>query len=85
MQIGSISGFIRPIQKKWITTDIVLGAVLGKAKSFYLKGIDYEYNINENRFTYLFKDYQLAKEESFWISGWGRCFILFFKKNRVTT
>jgi hypothetical protein len=65
MQIGSISGFIRPVQKKWITADFVFGAALGKAKSFYLKGIDYEYSISENRVTYLFKDYQLAKETHF--------------------
>jgi hypothetical protein len=65
MQIGSISGFIRPVQKKWITTDFVFGAVFGKAKSFYLKGIDYEYSLIENRFTYLFKDYQLAKKSHF--------------------
>jgi hypothetical protein len=65
MQMGAISGFIRPIQKKLITTDFVFGAMLGKAKSFYLKGIDYEYNIDENRFTYLFKDYQLAKKTHF--------------------
>jgi hypothetical protein len=65
MQIGAISGFIRPVQKKRITTDFVFGAVLGKAKSFYLKGIDYEYSIVENRFTYLFKDYQLTKRNHF--------------------
>jgi hypothetical protein len=65
MPMGAISGFIRPIQKKWITADFVFGTVLGKAKSFYLKGIDYEYSISENRFTYLFKDYQLAKKTHF--------------------
>jgi len=65
MKIGSISGLIRPIDKNWITADFVFGIVLGKAKSFYLKGIDYEYSIVENRFTYLFKDYQLAKKNHF--------------------
>jgi hypothetical protein len=65
MQIGSLSGFIRPVQKKWITADFVFGAVLGKAKSFFLKGIDYEYSISENKFTYIFKDYQLAKKNHF--------------------
>jgi hypothetical protein len=65
MKTGSISGFIRPVSKRWITTDIVFGAVFSKAKSFYLKGIDYEYNIIENRFIYLIKDYQLAKKNHF--------------------
>lgn len=62
MKTGAISGFIRPIQKKWITADFVFGAVLGRAKNLYLKEIDYSYSLSENRFTYLVKDYQLVKE-----------------------
>jgi hypothetical protein len=65
MQIGAISGFIRPFKKKWITTDFVFGAVFGKARSLYLKDIEYEYNLIENKFTYLIKDYQLVKKNHF--------------------
>jgi hypothetical protein len=65
MKIGSISGFVRPIQNKWITADFILGAAFGKAKSLYLKEIDYEYNLSENKFTYLYKDYQLEKKNHF--------------------
>ncbi len=65
MQMGDISGFIRPVNKKWITTDLIFGVVYGRARSFYLKGIDYEYSLIENRFTYLFKDYQLDKKNHF--------------------
>ena len=64
-EIGSISGFVRPIQKKWITVDFIAGAVFGGAKSLYLEGIDYEYSIDENRLTYLFTDYQLEKKNHF--------------------
>ena len=65
MKTSAISGFIRPIQKKWITADFVLGAAYNKAQSMYLKEIEYEYSLSENRFTYLNKDYQLAKVNHF--------------------
>ena len=61
MGIGTISGFLRPIQKKWFSTDLVFGASLGRATCFYMKSVDYEYLISEDRFTYLFIDYQLNK------------------------
>ncbi len=62
MKIGSISGFIRPVQKKWFTTDIIFGAVIGGAKSLYLDEIYYEYNPAEDRFTYLYTEYQSVKK-----------------------
>ena len=65
MQIGSLSGFIRPIQEKWITADLVFGPAFGKAQSLYLEEIEYEYSLIENRFTYLNKDYQLVKGNHF--------------------
>ena len=65
MKSGSLSGFIRPIDKKWITGDFVLGVVYSESRSFYLKSIDYEYDINENVFTYIFKDYYLHKVSHF--------------------
>ena len=61
MQTGAISGFIRPLQNKWITADFVLGAAFSKARSLYLKDINYEYSLIENRFTFIDKDYQLEK------------------------
>jgi hypothetical protein len=61
MQTAAISGFIRPVQKKWITADFVFGAAFSKARSLYLKDIKYEYSLVENRFTYIEKDYQLEK------------------------
>jgi hypothetical protein len=65
MQIGAISGFIRPIQKRRITTDILIGVCYGKARYLCFKGVDYSYNLNDNRFTYLLKDYQLVKTNHF--------------------
>lgn len=62
MNIGTISGMIRPIQSKFIDTDILLGLSFNSAKSFFLKGVDFSYNLNENKFNYLIKDYQLVKE-----------------------
>lgn len=62
MKIGSISGFIRPVQKNWITADLIFGGAFGKAQNLYLKEIEYEYNLIENKFTFLNKDYQLVKK-----------------------
>jgi len=62
MKIGTISGFIRPVQKNWITADLIFGAAFGKAQNLYLKEIEYEYSLIENKFTYLNKDYQLVKK-----------------------
>jgi len=61
MKTGSISGFIRPIENKWFSTDFILGAVYSSATSFYLKTIEYSYNIEKGSFDYLIKDYQLVR------------------------
>lgn len=61
MQIGTISGFMRPIQKKRITTDLLIGICYGRARYLCFKSVDYTYDTNEKRFTYLLKDYQLVK------------------------
>jgi len=65
MQIGTLSGFLRPIQKKWIAVDLIFGVGFGKAQNIYIKNIDYSYNLDENRFTYLYRDYQLVKRTHF--------------------
>jgi len=62
VKTGSISGFIRPIQNKWFSTDFILGAVYSRATSFYLKTIEYSYNIENGSFDYLIKDYQLVRK-----------------------
>lgn len=65
MKSGSLSGFIRPIQNKWLSTDFILGAVFNRATSFYLKTIEYSYNIEKGSFDYLIKDYQLIRKNRF--------------------
>lgn len=65
MKIGAISGFIRPVQKNWITADLIFGPAFGNAHSLYLKEIEYEYSLIENKFTYLNKNYQLVKKNHF--------------------
>ncbi len=62
MQICSISAFIRPFQNRWFSADILAGCCIDETKSFFLKGIDFSYNINEQKFSYLIKDYQLYKK-----------------------
>jgi hypothetical protein len=65
IKIGSISGFIRPVQNKWITADLIFGGVYGRSRCFYLKEIEYEYSIPEQKFIKLLKDYQLVKVNHF--------------------
>lgn len=65
MKTGSLSGFVRPISKKWITGDLLFGTVYSKSRSFYLKSIDYEYNLDQDSFTYVFMDYYLHKANHF--------------------
>jgi hypothetical protein len=59
MQMGSFSGFFRPIHKNWIDIDLLIGFVLGKSKYSAFKSVDYKYSLDENKFTYLSRDYQL--------------------------
>ncbi|HBE42336.1 MAG TPA: hypothetical protein DDW27_14245 [Bacteroidales bacterium] len=65
MQMGTLSIFIRPIQKRWINTDILFGVAIANAKSSILESVYYNYSFAENRFTYLYRDYQLVKRTHF--------------------
>jgi len=65
MEMGSLSAFIRPIRMKWIESDILFGICYGRARYLCFKGIQYSFSLPENRFTYLFKEYQLVKTNHF--------------------
>jgi len=65
MQIGALSILLRPIEKRWIETDVILGLALGQAKSSILESVYYNYSFIENKFTYLYRDYQLIKKSHF--------------------
>jgi hypothetical protein len=64
MQITTASAVITPIQKKWISSEILFGICYNFSKSLFIKDVEYSYNIDEKRFTYLLKDYQLAKKNN---------------------
>ena len=65
MKIGSVSGILRPIKKKWIEVDFLIGVAYGKAKNSSFKSVDYIYNIDESKITYLSRDYQLIEKDHF--------------------
>jgi len=65
MKMGSFSFILIPIQNKRINTELLMGAVISKAETLSFKSVDYSYNISENKFTYLYKDYQLVKKRHF--------------------
>lgn len=65
LKTGTFSLFIVPIQNKYLVTDLSLGIVYSKAKSSQFKSVDYSYNLSEDKFNYLYKNYELVKESSF--------------------
>ncbi len=65
MQQPGLSALVRPIHNKWIETNLYLGLIYNISKCLYNKGIDYQYSLIENKLIYLFKDYQLVKENHF--------------------
>lgn len=69
MKLGSFSVIVEPVNYKWISMDLVLGLVIGKAQSSRLNSINYGYNIIEDKFTYLYKDYLLIKKNHIGYQG----------------
>jgi hypothetical protein len=65
MSCSSLSLLILPIQKKWIIVDLNIGIAFNKATSSRFNKVDYSYNLNEDKFTYLYKDYKLIKRNHF--------------------
>ena len=80
MNLGSLSLFIRPVNKKWITTDVVFGASMGRAKSFFMKNIDYEYDIEDEQFNYVYTDYHYVRRSHFGYHA-GIDITVYFYKN----
>jgi hypothetical protein len=61
MKMGTLSLTIIPIQRRWFEAELLLGLALASAQNSCFKGVEYTFDIAENRFTYLSKDYQLIK------------------------
>lgn len=65
MQIISCSGLLIPVQKKRFMVSFLIGGCYNRSKSLLLNGFEYNYDLNEKKFTYLIKDYRLNKENHF--------------------
>jgi len=65
MNQSSISFLFRPINSKRISADFLVGMVLGYARNSILKSVYYNYDLAENQFSYLYRDYQLIKRDHF--------------------
>lgn len=63
MKSTSISLLMIPIQNKFIRTDILFGVAYGQAKSLQFHDLDYSYSFQENKFNYLYKNYELVKQK----------------------
>jgi hypothetical protein len=65
MKSGAISFIMVPIKNKLVTTDIIIGMVLGKAKSSQFHDLQYSYSIIENKFNYIYKNYEFIEKNHF--------------------
>jgi len=65
MKMGSISGLIKPIQKKWLEIDILFGAAFGKANHSMFSSLEYTYNTAESKLTSVTRDYMLISKNHF--------------------
>ena len=65
MRTSSGSLIFIPVQKEWITLNINCGVALNYATFSQFNGVDYSYNLAENKFNYLYKDYKLIRKTHF--------------------
>lgn len=54
-----------PIQKEWINLSINCGVALNYGTLSQFNSVDYSYNLIENKFNYLYKDYKLIRKTHF--------------------
>lgn len=65
MQLGSLSFKAKPIQGQKISSDLIIGLSLGKAKNSRFNSVQYSYSTIDNKFNYLYKDLKLVTETHF--------------------
>lgn len=65
MYSSSISLIIIPIQNNHFRLDINIGPALNKATSSQFNSVDYSYNLEQDKFNYLYKDYKLIDKIHF--------------------
>ena len=65
MQSSAISLVVIPIQKEWLELDLAFGAALSTATSSQFNNVEYSYDLAQDKFTYLYKDYQVVKSNHF--------------------
>jgi hypothetical protein len=65
MKMGSISGLVKPVQRKWLEIDILFGAAFGKASHSMFSSLEYTYSSTEKKLTSLTRDYVLISKNHF--------------------
>ncbi len=65
MRTSSGSLIFIPVQKEWITLNINCGVALNYVTFSQFNSVDYSYNLVENKFNYLYKDYKLIRKTHF--------------------
>lgn len=65
MKCSAISFGIIPVQKERFQLDLSFGAAMNFATSSQFNRVDYEYDLVNDRFTYIYKDYKLIKRNHF--------------------
>ncbi|NSW93749.1 MAG: hypothetical protein HPY62_03465 [Bacteroidales bacterium] len=62
---GSLSFLFIPIKSSFFETEIIFGLAYSKATISQFKNVDYNYDLINDRFKYLYKNYILVKKDHF--------------------
>lgn len=65
MKMGTLSLLITPIQLNKFTTEIVIGGAYAKSQGLFSKGVEYTFDISQEKFISLTRDYQLVRNTHF--------------------
>lgn len=65
MKLGSINLLMEPVKFKNFSTRISFGLSLARAKSLQFHDVEFSYSYVLNKFTYLYKNYELVEKKHF--------------------
>ena len=61
MSAGSFSFLVTPVKNKVLNVSLVLGFAISKAKSLQFHDVEYSYSFKDEKYNYLYKNYELVK------------------------
>jgi hypothetical protein len=61
MSSGSLSLILIPVQNRVVNVNLLLGYAVSKARSLQFHDVEFSYSIQDEKYNYLFKNYELVK------------------------